>query len=270
MTFNWTLVKVNDEWSVGAGVSLVYTQFEQKMQINNIDPTLGDGSLKLKDSDISSLINLGVMYEPTESTRFGLQYTSASDVELNTKTKFKDLGPGLNTVLGNRGLLGAKLDLGITIPQIVMFSAFHQLTEDWAVMGNVGWQNWSEFGKVDVDINAVDGTADLDYKDTWNFALGVQYQVAPDWRLNGGIAYDTAMYDDDQVIPALPTGDTWRYGIGATYDYSERLQFSAAYEILWTGNLDMDLDRGPLAGELKGEYNDVAIHFFSLSVNWLL
>ena len=31
--------------------------------------------------------------------------------------------------------------------QSVMFSAYHQLTDSWAIMGNIGWQDWSDFGK---------------------------------------------------------------------------------------------------------------------------
>jgi long-chain fatty acid transport protein len=255
--------QVNDEWSVGVGVAMVYTEFEQTMSLDTL-LTSGDGKLKLKDNDISTQVNIGVMYEPTDETRFGLQYMSESDVNLNTKAKVKNVG-AVGALLSDR-----KLDLGLTLPQTVMLSAFHQLTDDFAVMGNVGWQNWSQFGKPQIDTSEVDMTADMNYKDTWNFALGVQYQVHPQWRINSGVAYDTEMYDSDAVTPSLPSGDTWRYGIGLTYDYSDRLQYNVGYEINWTGDLSMDVDRGPLAGELDGHYEDIAISFFSFSVTWLL
>ncbi len=37
---------------------------------------------------------------------------------------------------------------------IVMFSAYHELSPKWAVMANVGWQNWQQFGKVDVGVDS--------------------------------------------------------------------------------------------------------------------
>lgn len=101
-------------------------------------------------------------------------------------------------------------------------------------------------------------------------ALGTPYQLTEQWRLNTGIAYDSEMVDEDDITPDLPTGDSWRYGIGGTYAYSETLEFSAGYEIVWFGDVDTDVNRGPLAGQISGTYEDYAIHFFSVSVNWKL
>lgn len=161
----------------------------------------------------------------------------------------------------------------MTMPQSIIFSAFHQATPKLAIMGNIGWDEWSEFGKVDIDVRSSSPTsltADRGYDDTWHFAAGMQYQLTEQWRLNTGVAYDTAMVDEDDVTPDLPTGDSWRYGIGGTYTYSENLQFSAGYEIVWFGDVDTDVDRGPLSGQVSGTYEDYAIHFFSVSVNWKL
>jgi len=35
----------------------------------------------------------------------------------------------------------------------VPFSVYSQLTENWAVMGNLGWQNWTKFGYTPVSVN---------------------------------------------------------------------------------------------------------------------
>jgi len=182
-----------------------------------------------------------------------------------------NLGPGLDALLGSRGLLNAKLDLGLTMPQAVMLSAYHDLTHRLAIMGNLGWQDWSQFGKVSVAVDAADTTsltADRNYQDTWHAAFGVQYRVADAWLLSAGIAYDTSMVDDKDRTPDLPLGEQWRFGLGARYDWSQQLAFGLAYELLWGGDLDMGLDRGPLAGRVKGSYDDAAIHFISFNVNW--
>jgi long-chain fatty acid transport protein len=138
-------------------------------------------------------------------------------------------------------------------------------------MGNLGWQDWSQFGKVDVEVKAEDTTsitADRKYKDTWHAAFGVQYRVADPWLLSAGIAYDSSMVDDEDRTPDLPIGEAWRFGLGSRYDWSQRLAFGLAYELLWMGDLDMELNRGPLAGRVSGAYDDAAIHFISLNVNW--
>ena len=42
----------------------------------------------------------------------------------------------------------------MAMPQAAMFSAYHDLTKRMAAMGNLGWQGWSQFGKVDVQVKA--------------------------------------------------------------------------------------------------------------------
>lgn len=258
--------RINDQFSIGMGITWIYTVFEQKLSINN--PVQDDGMAEFDDNTHSMQFNLGILYEPDPRTRLGLQYLSESEFELKTRPKVQ--GNGLTSIaLRNIG----KVDLDMTMPQSLMLSAFHQLSDKWAVMGNIGWQEWSEFGKVDIDASSASVstsiTADRNYKDTWNFALGVQYQFNQAWRLNTGLAYDTEMVDEDDVTPDLPTGDSWRYGIGASYAYSETVHISAGYEIVWYGNVDMEVERG-LAGKVSGRYKDHAIHFFGFSVNWLL
>ena len=46
------------------------------------------------------------------------------------------------------------------------------------------------------------------------------------------------------------------------------MTLGAAYELAWGGDLDMDVDRGPLAGRVSGTYENVAIHFVSLNAEW--
>ena len=258
------------EWlSVGAGVVALYGVLDQKAAINNVNPNLGDGRLKIKDEDWTYQVNLGVLLEPFKGTRFGLTYLSEGDLKFKDSPSVSNLGPGLGAILRSRGLLGANLDLELKMPQAVMFSAYHEITNRFAVMGNLGWQEWSQFGKVDVTVSAEDTTsltADRNYKDTWHIALGAQYRVAEPWLLSAGMAYDSSMMDDKDRTPDLPVGEAWRFGLGAQYAWSQNLTLSAAYELLWMGDLDMDVNRGPLAGRVSGEYEDAAMHFINFNV----
>lgn len=263
--------KVNDWLSVGLGVAALYGTLDEKVAVNNIAPALSDGELKLEDEDWTVQFNLGLLLEPWQGTRFGLTYLSEADLDFSDRIEFSGLGPGLQTALGNRGLLDAKLDLGMTMPQAVMFSVYQEVTDRLALMANLGWQDWSRFGRVDVSVSSDTTnslTTDLDYDDTWHVALGADYRISEAWRLTGGVAYDSAMLDDGEVTPALPVGDTWRFGLGTRYTWSPDVSLSGAYELAWSGDIDMDVERGPLAGRVSGTYQDVAIHVFSMTVEW--
>jgi long-chain fatty acid transport protein len=63
-------------------------------------------------------------------------------------------------------------------------------------------------------------------------------------------------------------GETWRFALGSHYDWSQNLTLGTAYELAWGGDLDVNLDRGPLAGRVSGTYENVAIHIFSLNAEW--
>jgi len=263
--------KLNEQWSVGAGVGILYGILDEEIAVNNIDRSLGDGKLKLDDEEWGVQFNLGVLFEPQEGTRFGLTYLSEADLDFSDVPEFDNLGPGLTRILGNRGLLDATLDLGITVPQAVMLSAYHAFTDRLALLANVGWQDWSQFGKVDVSINSQDPkslTTDFDFDDTWHVAVGAQYRLSPPWLLSAGVAYDSDMLDDKDVTPALPVGETWRFGFGALYEWSANLTLGASYVLAWGGDLDMDVERGPLAGRVSGTYENTAIQALSLNLEY--
>ncbi len=263
--------QVTDWLSLGAGVVALYGVLEQKAAVNNIDPDQPDGKLEIKDSDITYQVNLGVLLEPRKGTRFGLTYLSEGDLEFKDQPDFSNLGPGLEAILRANGLLDADINVEFTMPQAIMLSAFHELTDRLAFMGNLGWQEWSEFGKVGVAVTSDDPsslTVDRNYKDTWHVAGGAQYRVADPWLLTAGVAYDSSMVDDDDRTPDLPLGESWRFGAGARYDWSQKLAFGLGYTFLWNGDLDMNVDRGPLSGRVSGTYENTSMHFINLLLDW--
>jgi hypothetical protein len=42
----------------------------------------------------------------------------------------------------------------------------------------------------------------------------------------------------------------------------------AGYTFLWSGDLDMDVDRGPLSGRVSGTYENTSMHFINLFLDW--
>jgi long-chain fatty acid transport protein len=267
--------RVNKWLSVGAGFSVLYATLDQKAAINNsaVPGQAGskDGKLEIDSDDVGYGFNLGVLVSPWSSTRFGLTYRSKVDLEFEDTAKLKNIGPFLQGLLNLSGLAGSKVDIDMTIPQALMLSAYHQLTERWAVMANVGWQDWSEFGKQDLTLRATDSTTftkDLDYDDTWHFALGAQYRFAERWLWSVGAAYDTSPTDEDTRTPDLPLDRQIRIGTGIQYDWNQNIIVGAAYEYLDAGDAKIDQEGGPLQGPLKGKYDPNVIHFFAVNLIW--
>jgi long-chain fatty acid transport protein len=267
--------RVNNWLSVGAGFSVLWAELEQKTAVNNsaIPGQAGqpDGEIKFKEDDIAYGFNLGLLVTPWSSTRFGLTYRSEVDLEFRDAASLQDIGPVLEALLGFSGIGDKKVDIDMTIPQAVMFSGYHQLTDRWGIMGNIGWQEWSEFGKQDLTLRSSDSptfTQDLNYDDTWHFALGAQYRFAENWLWSVGTAYATSPVDDDTRTPDLPLDRQIRIGTGIQYDWNQDVTVGTAYQYLDAGDAEIDQEGGPLQGPLKGEYDTNAIHFFAVNLIW--
>ena len=266
--------RINNWLSVGAGFSVLYATLDQQAAVNNqvTDPGFADGELKLDSDDVGYGFNLGLTLTPRDGTRFGLTYRSEVDLEFKDAASLKNIGPVLQGLLNASGVAGSNVDIDMTIPQAVMLSGYHQLNPRWAVMGNIGWQQWSEFGKQDLTLSSTTATTftkDLGYDDTWHFALGAQYQFAERWLWSVGAAYDTSPVDgDDQRTPDLPLDRQIRIGTGIQYDWNKDVTVGVAYEYLDAGDADIDQAGGPLQGPLKGKYETNAIHFIAVNLIW--
>lgn len=258
-------------WSVGAGLNLMYTFFRVKTAINT-PAGVGDGELNIQDNRLGVGGQLSFLFEPNHCTRFGIVYNSAMKLNFNDVPEFSNLG-ALGTTLQNNGLLDADLALNMTVPQTIMFSIFHDLNAHFALLSSVGWQNWSQFGRVGIELDATNSrslTVNRHYKDTWHGSLGFQYKTAYAWRFSSGIAYDSSMVDEMNRTPDMPVGKTWRFGLGAQYPLSCRSSLNFAYTLDWVGDMPLDNQGGPLTGNLQGVYRNTALHFFGISYQKIL
>ncbi|MCP4687712.1 MAG: transporter [Desulfobacterales bacterium] len=263
--------RISPQFSLGVALNAMYGVFSTKTGVNNLGPQQGDGEISLENEDWGLGATLGLLYEISGDTRMGLTYTSQISLDFDDRPDFSGLGPGLSAILERSGLADAKLGLEMTVPQRVMFSAYHALDDRWAILGNLGWEDWSRFGKVGIRIDAEASkslTVDAEYKDTWHAAVGAQYKASDDWLVSFGMAYDSGMMDDEDRPPELAAGEAWRFGVGAIHDWSQTLQVGFGYTLAWSGDLPMDQEGGLLSGRLQGEYEDVVMHFFAVNFRW--
>jgi long-chain fatty acid transport protein len=258
------------EWlSIGAGLNAMYGYFKTTVGVNNLDPLIGDGQMTLKDTAWGFGANVGVMVEPLKGTRVGVTYLSPVNLDFKDTPSFSNLGPALAAAVQNPG----QLNLGMKVPQGVMVSLYHELNETWSLMADFGWQNWNQFGKVDVSIENGNAnpvtTVNANYQDTWHGALGGQFRADEKWTFTAGAAFDSSAVDSANRTVTAPMGQAWRFGVGAMYHASEKVDIGLAYEFLWAGN--MAVDQGSdlsVRGRVAGSYNDAWFSFAALNLTW--
>lgn len=222
--------RLDDQWSVGAGMGISYGFFSLKHDSD-------EGEQKSKDHDWALNAHLGLLYDVDPATRLGLTYTSKTEYHfaINDKISFTRTfypGPFAHgiTVSDTFSLPLAAL---VNTPQQVMFSAYHDLNSQIAIMANIGWQDWSAYSDSTVEVGNTTLQSGSRLQDTEHVAFGVQYRPSEKWRLDGGIAYDSAMYkNQNNGALTMPSGAAWRFGTGAQYQLDARSAVGATFEYL--------------------------------------
>ncbi|WP_192564757.1 OmpP1/FadL family transporter [Pseudomonas gozinkensis] len=275
VSFQPTLAhKFTDDLSIGIGPRIMYAYYRNETAINN--NLLGlrdspDGQLEYKDTDVGAGINLGLLYRLSERTQIGLAYTSKIDLEFKDSPSVRKVdNPIINAAL--RRLDVDSLELDMSVPQTVLLSVAHDLSPQWKLLGSLGWQDWSQFGDigVEVDANAADvsRTADRKYKDTWHASVGAQYQMTPRLRWSMGLGYDSSAVDDKDRTVDNPMGEAWRLATGVNYQIDEGLDVHAAYTLVWLGDMDVEQTKSRSGETLSGTYRNAALHIIGGGATW--
>ena len=268
--------RINEQLSIGVAANVMIGYLNYSAAINNRDtilnPNAPDGQMAMNDTTVGAGGNVGLLYEPKKGTRFGVTYYSQVKLNFGAVPTFPGLSGPLGTALQNGGHLTNELDLGVTVPQSVMVSSYHEFTERWAMMLDFGWQNWKQFGRVEIGLTgtpaALNTTTSLDYQDTYHVALGNRYRINQTWLINSGFAWDSSMIKGQNYTVSLPVGQAYRFGIGAEWQASPKLNVAFSYELTYGGDLPVNQNRGPLAGAVVGQFPSTYINFFQASFIW--
>jgi long-chain fatty acid transport protein len=271
--------RINEQWSIGVAANVMIGYLNYSAAINNRDtilnPNAPDGQMAMNDTTVGAGGNLGLLYEPKKGTRFGVTYYSQVKLNFGATPSITGLTGRIGTALQSRGLLNKELDLGMTVPQSVMLSSYHEFTDRWAMMLDFGWQDWSQFGKVEVGVtgdpanpSTMSTTTNLNYQDTYHVALGNRYRINPAWLINSGFAWDSSMTKNGNYTVGLPIGAAYRFGLGAEWQASPKLNVAFSYELAYGGDLPVNQNRGPMAGAVVGQFPSSYINFFQVSFIW--
>lgn len=101
----------------------------------------------------------------------------------------------------------------MVVPQTAMFSFFHQLSDSVALLGNVGWQDWSEYGKLGIVLAAENSKSllvDRSYDDSYHLALGTQIDIDGPWLLSGVLLSTPVSWtipQESRICPTVTAGD---------------------------------------------------------------
>lgn len=128
--------RVNDRLSVGAGLSFLYTHFEETIAINN-PGLLPDSRVRIENMDDWSLLQpfLGLTYQASDRLLLGLVYRGKSDINLSGDLNFRNWqGPAPRPTANS-----AKLQWDN--PQLLEIGLRYELNDGWHLLANADWED---------------------------------------------------------------------------------------------------------------------------------
>lgn len=217
--------------------------------------SLANMDLDLQQS-LSPTYNIGVLWEPTDWFAWGATYQSEARMHLQGKYRvdysqeWQGFWSGLQSSLfgqvlspifpnGNVDEESGNASLDMTYPDNFSTGIKLKPSERWQVNVDLKWSGYSDWNEFEIEFDreldllriaktfgggkATDRSIILDrgYRDTWSWALGVQYQWNDRLALRAGYEWRPSAIPDDKADVLAPIGDAHLYGLGLGYRWDK-------------------------------------------------
>jgi long-chain fatty acid transport protein len=255
--------KVNDKFSLGAGISILYTLFEQETAISQ--GPFPDGNLKMDElTDWGYQPFLGLTYYITDKTMLGVTYRAEADVDLEGDLKFTNLvgpTPTVNSV-----------KLSWKNPQWLELGIRHELDNGLMIAVNGGWQEWSAFSnnRIVIDLAKINTnptvTLDRKFDNTWHAGIAIGRTTA-DKSFSFGFSYDSSPVSDADRTVDLPFDEIYKFSGAYGWKGSKRLDYSLGGTFGYFGKAK--LDQVSQGFRLRGEYDKYYMFFLGGTIKYV-
>ncbi len=189
-------VKITDYLSVGAGVDIMYFNFDLKRAL--LLPFLGEQTLHLAADTWGFGFNVGVLWKPRNDLSIGVSYRSQISQQLTGPAQVQPYYP-LNTTASG----------GIILPDQVFAGIMVRPTEKVSVEAGVIWTRWSLFQNFNVKFdNALGFSSERkSWHNTWRGQVGVEYRALPWLDVRAGYSLENEPMPDKHVDYMVPTNN---------------------------------------------------------------
>jgi len=222
--------KVNQWLSLGAGINALYLDAKLSNAVFTGTPVVPIATVKANDWGWGW--NIGAMFTITPDTRIGVTYRSKIDNKLEGDVTF-NLVPFLNG--------GVKAD--IKLPDTFSIALSQQIGPRWQILADYTWTGWDSIQALTIFRSNGLGLSStpLNFKNSWRIGVGANYQLTPEWKLRGGLAYDTTPVQDEFRTPRLPDQDRTWLAIGAQWAMSKTVAFDTGLAYLFIKDASSNL-----------------------------
>ncbi|MBD9606550.1 MULTISPECIES: OmpP1/FadL family transporter [Pseudomonas] len=256
--------RINDYVSIGGGPTI--NRFTAKLKNDLATGALNNGQdteVTIKGDDTALGYNLGILFDLSEATSWGINYHSKVDYHLEGHTEVA----GSPSVIPLDGNYKSKID--ITMPESVDTSITHHFNNRWTGYLGTTWKRWSRIEKVETNNSGLSPlgeaaglgrmTEEMNWRDTWSTAVGASYQWSQQWLLRAGYAYDPSPIRNADRSVRIPVGNRQAVTLGGAYSPNSDLTIDFAYGYLWDSKVSVNQSNNSgLQPQYSANYNNSA------------
>lgn len=245
--------EINQQFSVGLGATVEYANLHETVALPTALSPLLDGQANIKVSNYKPGVNFGIFYKPTDSTKMGLAYRSQISHNLHGDLTFLRIAATPNT------------STRMIMPQNVIVSLDQSVTPTIALLGELGWSNWSSMRNTVLNVAGYTSTIPRDWHNTYRVGLAGQYKWNHALMLQAGASYDSSPTSSSLRLPDLPMDRQLRFGAGLTYMMIHNANLGFSYEYINFGHAN--INNISTNGVLSGSYSRNYANTFQMSIN---
>lgn len=252
-------VRVGEHFSVGGGpiYAMGSVTFNRNLYASNTtfqvngDPT----DLTIEGKGISAWgYNVGMMFNPTDKIRLGLNYRSEITMEARDgDATFNDVPDFAQTLLTN-----TTFNADLPLPAEVTAGISIQVTDKWLFAFDYNHTLWSAYKSLDVQFNNGLPTSvnPRNYKDASTYRFGTQYQANDKFTFRAGYYFDESPVQDGYFAPETPRNDSNAFTGGLTYQLNDKFGIDVSFLYIHFDEIDNSYDYNA-NGEFGGTYKSV-------------
>lgn len=232
-------MQLHERLSLGIGLDAMWSdlEFRQTMPWMVGVPGISSSRLVFQGDGEAFGANAGLTWKVTDSQRIGLTYRSPMTVKYEGDFTIENPPPPGFLPPGTSN--SSDFDTEINFPAVAMLGYGIHVTKTVRVEANLEWCQDSRNESMDIDIaeNQVllGGNSSLrqDWKDTWSYGIGADWDVAEAWTLRAGWNYLQSPVPDDTVMSTLAENDKHTFAVGVGYHKNgQSIDLAYAYSIM--------------------------------------
>ena len=259
--------RVNADFSFGVGVNLNYALYDYQTAVYN-GPGQPDGKMELRDGSFGVGFQLGMLYELSSTTRFGLTYTTSTTSSFSSTPKLSGLTRQREALLPV-GIRSSQVTLESEFPQRVGAGAGHEFADGKSATLDVIWVIFNRFGLSNATLggNSIE-VNNSRYNNIWGATAGFNWPLDEKWTLRFGAAYASSGVDSENRSVAFRLDRIWGAGAGTEYRWRKNREVGVNLTYYDLGSAPGSTTI-PLVGTLSGDFSsDYAIEL-DLTLRWI-